>query len=106
MSGKATRAKGRRGQTTAKHLLLDRDWNVADLTAGVSTEDFIATDPSGRTWCVEVKNTRNLLDAHISQAKDQARRRGLPWLLMQKLTGSSCWLVRGTGLEPTVWSEK
>jgi hypothetical protein len=39
MPGKPTRAKGRRGQTEALSLLRERDWIVADLSAGVDSED-------------------------------------------------------------------
>ena len=39
MPGRATRTKGRRGQTEALNLLRDRDWTVADLSAGVDSED-------------------------------------------------------------------
>jgi len=42
MAGRATRAKGRRGQTEALNLLRDRDWTVADLSAGVDSEDGLA----------------------------------------------------------------
>ena len=42
MPGRPTRAKGRRGQTEALNLLRDRDWTVADLSAGVDSEDGLA----------------------------------------------------------------
>lgn len=106
MNGKYTRDKGRRGQTEAKNLLLDRDWTVADLSAGIDCEDLIAVDGDGKSWCVEVKNCAGILPAHLKQAREQAKRRKLPWMLMSKIEGSSSWLVRRQGCEPAVWSCK
>ncbi|MGL4559598.1 MAG: hypothetical protein ACRCV5_19040 [Afipia sp.] len=103
MAGRTTRAKGRRGQAEAANLLRERDWVVADLSAGVSTEDMIASDPDGRHWCVEVKNTVAILPEHAKQAMEQAKRRRLPWMLMNKLAGTRCWLVRRQGERPAVW---
>lgn len=105
MSGKATRAKGRRGQTAAANLLRARDYTVADLSAGVATEDLIATNAEGKSWCVEVKNTASITPAHLKQAREQARKRRLPWMLMNKLEGTSSWLIRRQGERPTVWHE-
>jgi hypothetical protein len=106
VSGRATRAKGRRGETEAKHLLTDRDWSVADLTAGLATEDLIATDPDGKAWCVEVKNTVTISVVHKKQARMQAEKRRMPWMLLNKIAGTSCWLVQRQGCEPVVWRAK
>jgi hypothetical protein len=48
MAGKSTRAKGRRGQTEALNLLRERDWIVADLSAGVDSEDGLEKIIVGR----------------------------------------------------------
>lgn len=103
MSGKATRSKGRRGETEAKLLLESRDWVVWDLTAGLATEDLIANDPDGKGWIIEVKNTTAITMAHRKQAMDQAKARKMPWMLMSKIAGTGSWLVQRQGLKPTVW---
>jgi hypothetical protein len=105
MAGKATRAKGRRGQTDAANLLRGRDWVVADLSAGVATEDMIATDPDGRAWAVEVKNCVTISAAHKKQAREQAEKRRLPWMLMNKIAGTGSWLVQRQAEKPVVWNE-
>lgn len=106
MSGKATRSKGRRGQTAAANLLRDRDWSVADLSAGIASEDILATDPDGKSWAVEVKNCASITPAHLKQAMEQAKKRRLPWMLLNKIAGTACWLVRRQGIDPVVWGEK
>jgi hypothetical protein len=107
MPGRATRSKGRRGQTEALNLLRDRDWTVADLSAGVDSEDGLACDPDGNWWALEVKNTKSILPTHIAQAKQQAHKRKLPWMLMSRLPGDrgrpSAWLVQRQGKTPVVW---
>ena len=103
MPGRATRAKGRRGQTEALNLLRDRDWTVADLSAGVDSEDGLACDPDGNWWAVEIKNCASIIPAHRRQAMEQAKRRKLPWMLMNKIAGTSSWLVQRQGKAPVVW---
>jgi hypothetical protein len=103
MAGKATRSKGRRGQTEALNLLRDRDWTVADLSAGVDSEDGLACDPDGNWYAVEIKNCASIIPAHKRQAMEQAKRRRLPWMLMSKISGSSAWLVQRQGKTPVVW---
>ena len=103
MAGKATRSKGRRGQTEALNLLRDRDWTVADLSAGVDSEDGLACDPEGNWYALEVKNCASITQAHRRQAMEQAKRRRLPWLLMSKIHGTSSWLVQRQGRPPIVW---
>ena len=71
MSGRMSRNKGARGQSEFKAMLLDRDWRVDSLTAGIASADLVATDPLGRAWCVEVKNCAGILPAHKKQAVDQ-----------------------------------
>jgi hypothetical protein len=101
----ASRRKGRVGQLAARHLLLERDWSVAELNGGTSVEDFIATDPTGAAWCVEVKNCAGILPAHKAQAMRQAASRRLRWMLISKLAGTSSWLVQRQGERPVVWHE-
>jgi len=105
MAGRATRGKGRRGQTEALNLLRDRDWTVADLSAGVDSEDGLACDPDGNWYAVEIKNCASILPAHKRQAMEQARRRKLPWMLMSKIAGTSAWLVQRQGKAPVVWRQ-
>jgi hypothetical protein len=104
--GKFARDKGRRGQTAAKALLTSRDWAIAELAAGIDSEDVLATDPSGTLWAVEVKNCAGILPAHLKQAMEQGKRRRARWMLMNKLEGTSSWLVRRQGYAPVVWHER
>jgi len=107
MAGSYTRNKGRRGQTAAMNLLRARNYLVADLTAGASTEDGICIDEHGQAWSVEIKNTTNITGAHLRQAREQARARGsrVKWMLMNRIAGTSSWLVRRQGMRPVCWHE-
>lgn len=102
---KASRDKGRRGQREAQALLTSRDWRTAELNAGTAVEDMIATDPDGKAWAVEVKNTVAITTAHRQQAMTQAKARRLPWMLLSKIAGTSSWLVQRQGHRPAVWHE-
>ena len=104
--GSMSRAKGRRGQSAAGDLLRSRDWVVAELAAGLISEDAIATDPDGKTWAVEIKNTKSITTAHRDQAMRQAKARRLPWMLISKIHGTSSWLIQRQGMPPVVWSER
>ena len=103
MSGRATRAKGRRGETAAKELLQTLGFVVHDLTAGLDSEDLVATDPAGRTWSVEVKNTVAITTAHRAAAMERAKASRLPWMLLSKIAGTECWLVQRQAHRPAVW---
>jgi hypothetical protein len=98
------RRKGRTGQLEARHLLTGRDWSVAELNSGTCAEDFIAVDPTGRSFSVEVKNTVAITTAHRAQAMAQAKLRKLPWMLVSKIGGTSCWLIQRQGEKPVVWA--
>lgn len=109
MSGKISRSKGRRGETTAKRLLQDRDYSIlADTTSGLATDDLLAQDTKGAIWSVEVKNRKSISPAlFIGQARLQAsKKRGLRWMVLAHIEGTSSWLVLRQGLQPTVWQEK
>jgi Holliday junction resolvase-like predicted endonuclease len=103
--GKSARDRGRRGETAAKHLLLERDYCVDDLAGGITSADLIATDTAGATWCVEVKNCAGILPAHKAQAMRQAASRRLRWMLISEIANSSSWLVQRQGERPCVWHE-
>jgi len=103
---KAQRDKGRRGQTAAEALLVERDWKVDPISAGIKREDIIATDPAGGVWSVEVKNCINITTAHRKQAIEQGAWRKLPWMLMSKIHGTGYWLVQRKGQMPVIWTEK
>lgn len=103
---KSSRDKGRRGQRVAQALLRARDWTTAELNGGTSVEDMIATDPQGRAWAVEVKNTVAITTAHRTQAMTQGRSRRLPWMLLSKIAGTGSWLVQRQGERPAVWHEQ
>ena len=103
---KSQRDKGARGATAAKKLLLDRDWVVDQITAGIKSEDMIATDPSGVVYSCEVKNCMSITAAHKKQAIEQAKARKLPWMLMNKIAGTKYWLIQRRGATPVIWAEK
>ena len=101
--GKASRAKGRRGESAAIDLLTSRDWTVADLTGGKAGEDLLAVDPDGVTWAVEVKTTKSITVQHRAQAMAQAKSRRARWMLVSKIEGTACWLVQRQAIRPVVW---
>jgi Holliday junction resolvase-like predicted endonuclease len=100
------RNKGRKGQREAMALLRERDWEVAELNAGTASEDLLATDRGGTVWSVEVKNTATITQAHRKQAMAQAKLRHRPWMLMNKIAGTSSYLVQRQGERPTVWEAR
>lgn len=104
--GKPSRDKGRRGERTAKNLLADRDWIIlADTSAGLSTDDLVCQSPDGKVVSVEVKNTKQIdVPAFVKQARTNAKRNA--WMLMCHISGTSSWLVMGSGKTPVVWHEK
>lgn len=104
--GLSQRRKGARGQGIAADLLRDRDYVVDQITAGIASSDLIATDKNGKTYAVEVKNCVSILPAHKKQAMEQGKSRRLPWMLVSKIHGTSCWLVQRQGEKPQVWHEK
>lgn len=106
MSGLTARRKGRRGESTAKKLLAERDFEIlADTTAGIATDDLVAQSPDGCVWSVEVKNCKNLqLAQFVAQAKRNAGKKR--WMLLCKIDQSCTWLVLRKGSRPTVWHEK
>lgn len=103
MAGKASRSKGRRGETAVKHLLASRDWVVHDLSAGLASADLLAADTDGKVWAVEVKATAAITTTHRTQAMEQGRKARLPWMLVSAIAGTSCWLVQRQGCRPAVW---
>ena len=103
VSGRASRAKGRRGQAEFSALLASRDWTAVETNNGKPTEDFLAIDTSGVVWSVEVKNCAGIMPAHKRQAMDQAKKRRARWMLASHIEGSSSWLVQRQGERPCVW---
>ena len=103
--GRSQRDKGRRGAREALALLADRDWTVVESNSGKATEDAFALDASKRPVAVEVKHHACIrLDEFRRQAKDQARRHGVDWLLMCRIPGHPhTFYVEGSRVEPTVW---
>lgn len=108
MSGLTSRRKGRRGETTAKRLLQDRDYIIlADTTAGIATDDLLAQDANGTIWSVEVKNQKTIcpekFETQARANKSTARHR---WMVLAHIDGTSAWLVLRQAARPTVWYEK
>ena len=105
--GKSQRTKGRRGKTAAAHLLKDRDWNIIETSAGMKVEDIVATDQQGKSWSIEVKNHKIIkIEEFRKQAIEQAKARGIDWMLMIKIACTSSWLIWQKGKRPVVWGEK
>lgn len=106
MSGLTSRRKGRRGETTAKRLLRDREYTIlADTTAGIATDDLVVKDPEGRVWSVEVKNQKSINPSNFrKQARENAGRNH--WMVLAHIDGTSAWLVLRPAARPTVWYEK
>ena len=107
--GKMSRSKGSRGQTAAKHLLQDRDWQVIPTSAGYDSEDFCCLNPQtgGALWAVEVKMCKLIdIPKFVRQAQQQAKRRKAMWMLMCHVHGTKSWLVMRQGDKPTIWEQK
>lgn len=103
---KASRSKGRRGETAAKCLLADRDYTIlADTSAGLSTDDLVVQSPDGKVFSVEVKNTR-LIDVPKFRAQAIRNAKRNSWLLLCKIDNTKSWLVIKKGAIPSVWHEK
>lgn len=105
--GKPSRDKGRRGAREALALLADRDWTPVETRDGVGTDDAVAIDPHGQAWSVEVKNQKVInIPAFLKQAREQAAKRKLPWLLLCRIDGGHGWLVLRKGCHGQIWANK
>jgi hypothetical protein len=105
--GKASRAKGRRGESEALLLFQERGFTLSDCTAGKSTEDHFGLDPNGHAVSIEVKNrvTWNIPEFR-KQARENARKRGkrVHWVIALRVPNhTGVWYVEGTNLRPTIW---
>ena len=100
-----SRAKGRRGETTALRMCEDRDYSCEDMSCGKSSCDFLAIK-DGTVWAVEVKD-RSVIDvrAHRNQARRNAKK-GMRWMLMCHWPDTSSWIVERQGLPLAVWHQK
>ena len=104
--GKMSRTKGRRGQSDFANILRNNDWQVDDTRAGIKAEDLIATDPDGKEWSVEVKKTKQIIPDHLRQAREQAKKRKMPWMLANHIHGTRYWLVQRQNQSPVLWRQK
>jgi len=104
--GAASRRKGARGQCEFSHMLTSRDWEVDPIACGMQREDLLATDRFGRRWSVEVKMTSAIIPAHRRQAQEEAKARGLPWMLANHIEGTESWLVQRQGEPPIIWHKR
>ena len=103
MAGKSTRDKGRRGESEAKRLLVEKDWEIlADMTAGLATGDLIAQSPDGVIYDVEVKNR---VEIHVPHFVGQAMKNSgkLRWMVMAKIANTNSWLCLAKSKKPWVW---
>ena len=99
-----SRSKGRRGETSARHLLESRDYTCEDLSAGRASCDILAIK-NGIAHYVEVKN-RQVINpvAFRKQAVKNCKSNGR-WMVLAKIEGSRSWLVLRQGERPVVWHE-
>lgn len=106
MSGSRSRSKGRRGETAAKRLLQEHDWEVlADTSAGISSCDLVACK-NGVIVAWEVKN-REII--HAQEFTKQATRNAtgkMRWGVLAKIAGTSSWLCLRQGEKPVCWHER
>jgi predicted RecB family endonuclease len=91
-------------------MLGDRDWCVDKTKAGLSIDDLVVIDDTGKTWSVEVK-ARKLIDVEKwrVQARANAKKRDLPWMLAMRIHGVKAWLVEfheGRNVWHKVWTER
>lgn len=104
MAGRASRSKGKRGEREARRLLESRGWNVIDGSDGQAVHDLTAIDPDGDVYGVEVKNCASLdLRRFRSQAREQAKRHHLHWLLLAHIPDTRCWYAEGWQQPPELW---
>jgi len=105
---KKSRSKGKRGEREARDLLGDNDWIILANTAdGSEVEDIIAKNPKDIVYSIEVKN-RKVIDMikFRKQAKANAAKKRLPWMIMTKIEGTRSWLIWQKGFKPKVWHKK
>ena len=102
---KASRDKGKRGERSAKALLIARDYTIlADTTAGLSTDDLVVQSPGGEILSVEVKNCKLInIPVFVKQAKTNAKKNH--YLLMCHISGTSAWLIMGSNRVPVIWHQ-
>jgi Holliday junction resolvase-like predicted endonuclease len=96
--------KGNRGENEFLRVLVSRGWHILGTPSLFGGEDFVALDPEGRRWSIEVKKCKVLTQAHLNQALLNAKRSRNPWMLAQHIYGTSWWLVRRKNHDPELWS--
>lgn len=103
---KMQRTKGRRAQCELATALRERDWQVIETSAGHAVEDMVAISPQGKTYSVECKHCELIqLKKFIAQAREQAKKRKLPWMLCCRLPlYPGMWLVIRQDERPVVWA--
>jgi predicted RecB family endonuclease len=100
-----SRAKGRKGETTARLLLESRDYTCEDLSAGRASCDILAIK-DGVVHAVEVKDQVSI---RMYDFRKQARanaKKGVRWMVMAHICGTRSWLVERQGERPCVWHER
>lgn len=106
MSGSRSRSKGRRGETAAKRLLQERDWDIlADTAAGISCADLFASR-GGITYAVEVKNLEVIHPGKFRKQAIKNTPKSCRWMVLAKIADTSSWLVMRQGERPCVWHER
>jgi hypothetical protein len=84
-----------------RNILGDRDWAVEKTLDGVSTDDLVVIDDIGKMWSVEIKAHKAMNpEKWRKQARENANKRELPWILAMKIHGTRSWLVH------KVWTER
>lgn len=91
---RSQRDKGRRGESAARRLFQDHDYEVFARPRGESGDDFTAIDKDGKAWSVEVKNTKSIMFSMLCQAKRNAPK-GRGFIL--------CWHPSQWGVPANLW---
>jgi hypothetical protein len=105
-----SRFKGYREAWKFRNILGDRDWTAEKTLDGVSTDDLVVIDDIGKMWSVEIKAHKAMNpEKWRKQARENANKRELPWILAMKIHGTRSWLVEfheGRNVWHKVWTER
>ncbi len=106
---KMQRTKGKTAQRECRYLLQENDWGVIDVLQNEDADDLVVTTPSNTTtYSCEVKHHKIInLGAFVKQAREQSKKRKLPWMLCCQLPGyPKSWLVLRENKQPEIWQKR
>ena len=100
-----SRAKGRAGETKARHMWEDRDFTCEDMSGGRTSCDFLAIK-DGTIWAVEVKD-RAIIDMRCFRAQARMNaKKGIKWAVAAHIPDTRAWIIERQGTFPVLWYEK